>query len=192
MRGRAVHPSGRGGVLTAYVTVLDPTEAGDRSRSAELVQPPADLNGVRIGLLDNGKPNSDRLLSLLAERFRAHEAVLYATLRKPSIGRLAPVQLLDELAQACDLVVTGVGDCAGCCSCSVQDGIAVERRGVPTLVIVTTEFLTTARISATAAGVPDYPFTVIDHPLGSLAQGQLAQRADLAMGQIRTRLATTR
>ncbi len=178
--------------MTIQVTVLDPTGTGAPPSSAELLRPPADLRGVSFGMLDNGKPNSDRFLSLLAERFIANGAQLYATLRKPSIGRLAPVQLLDELAQACDLVVTGVGDCAGCCSCSVQDGIAVERRGVPTLVIVTTEFLTTARISATAAGVPDYPFTVIDHPLGSLAQGQLAQRADLAMGQIRTRLATTR
>ncbi len=177
--------------MTSRVTVLDPTASGTPSRSAELVQPPADLNGVRFGLLDNGKPNSDRLLSLLAERFVANGGVLSGSLRKPSIGRLAPVQLLEELAQACDLVVTGVGDCAGCCSCSVQDGIAVERRGLPTVVVVTTEFLTTARIAATAAGVPDYPFTVIDHPLGSLTPDQLAERADLAMAQIRFRLAAT-
>ncbi len=175
--------------MTTHVTVLDPTETGARSSSTELVLPPADLSGVRLGLLDNGKPNSDRFLSLLAERFSADDAVLSRTLRKPSIGRLAPVQLVEELVEACDLVVTGVGDCAGCCSCSVQDGIAVERRGVPTVVIVTTEFLTTARIASTAAGVPDYPFTVIDHPLGSLATSQLAQRADVAMAQIRARLA---
>lgn len=174
--------------MTAHLTVLDPTEAGTRSRSAELIDLPADLAGARFGVLDNGKPNSDRFLALLAERFAARGALLYGTRRKPSIGRLAPVEMLDELVVACDLVVTGVGDCAGCCSCSVQDGIAIERRGVPTVVLATTEFLTTARISASAAGIPDYPFTVIEHPLGSLTPPLLAQRADDAMAQILTRL----
>lgn len=175
--------------MGTQLTVLDPTEAGASSRSAELVDLPADLAGACFGVLDNGKPNSDRFLALLAERLIARGAVAYGTLRKPSIGRLAPTEMLEELVNACDLVVTGVGDCAGCCSCSVQDGIAVERNGIPTVVITTTEFLTTARISATAAGIPDYPFIVIDHPLGSLTPELLAQRADLAMRQVLDRLA---
>lgn len=175
--------------MSQSLTVLDPTEAGAPSRNAEVVDLPADLAGVRFGVLDNGKPNSDRFLSLLADRFVAQGAQLYGTVRKPSIGRLAPAALLEELVGACDLVLTGVGDCAGCCSCSVQDGIAVERKGVPTVVVATTEFLTTARISARAAGLPDYPFTVIDHPLGSLSPTQLGQRADLAMDHIRARMA---
>ncbi len=174
--------------MTAQLTVLDPTEAGAPSQRPELVDLPTGLSGVRFGLLDNGKPNSDRFLGLLAERFRAYGAVPYGSRRKPSIGRLAPRHLVEELAAACDLVVTGVGDCAGCCSCSVQDGIAVERHGVPTVVVATTEFLTTARISATAAGVPDYPFTVIEHPLGSASLAQLGEQADRAMDQILTRM----
>lgn len=178
--------------MSAHLTVLDPTEARAPWRSAELVDLPADLAGMRFGVLDNGKPNSDRFLAPLTERFLARGAILYATLRKPSIGRLAPAETLAELVGACDIVVTGVGDCAGCCSCSALDGIAVERAGVPSVVIVTTEFLTTARISARAAGIPDYPFVVIEHPLGSLGAAQLAERADLAMGQILDRLATSR
>lgn len=178
--------------MSSPLTVLDPTESGAPARSAELVDLPRDLAGVRVGLLDDGKPNSDRFLALLAERFLGLGATLYATERKPSIGRLAPPQTLVGLAGDCDLVVTGVGDCAGCCSCSVQDGIAIERAGVPTVVIVTTEFLTTARISARAAGIPEYPFVVIDHPLGSLTPSELVQRADAAMEQVLARLATSR
>ncbi|MGI8722706.1 MAG: UGSC family (seleno)protein [Geodermatophilaceae bacterium] len=178
--------------MNRHLTVLDPTEAGATSRSTELVDLPKDLAGVRFGVLDNGKPNSDRFLTMVAERFLARGALLYGTRRKPSIGRLAPPDMLEQLIGACDLVVTGVGDCAGCCSCSVQDGIAVERAGVPTVVIVTTEFLTTARISARAAGIPDYPFVVIDHPLGSLTPPLLGQRADMALDQISTRLAGAR
>lgn len=175
--------------MTNSLTVLDPTEAGAPTRDAAIVDLPQELSGVRVGVLDNGKPNSDYFLSLLADRFVAQGAQLYGTLRKPSIGRLAPAALLEELVGACDLVLTGVGDCAGCCSCSAQDGIAVERRGVATVVVTTTEFLTTARISARAAGLPDYPFTVIDHPLGSLSPAQLELRANRAMDHIRTRMA---
>ncbi len=170
--------------MTKPMIVLDPTEAGDQSRSADLVDRPPSLAGVRFGMLDNGKPNSDRFLALLSDRLTAQGAVSVGTRRKHSIGRLAPAELVEELAESCDLVITGVGDCAGCCSCSVQDGIALERRGVPTVVVATTEFLTTARISATAAGIPDYPFTVIDHPLGSLTPAELTTRAEVAMEKI--------
>ena len=177
---------------TTHLTVLDPTEVGAESNGAEFAELPRDLAGVRLGLLDNGKPNSDRFLAMLAERFVARGALLHDTRRKPSIGRLAPADMLQELVGACDLIVTGVGDCAGCCSCSVQDGVAIERAGVPTVVVVTTEFLTTARLSARAAGIAGFPFVVIDHPLGSLTPQLLEQRADVAMDQVHTRRAAAR
>lgn len=178
--------------MTTRLIVLDPTQEGVPAPSAQSRSLPADLRGVRIGVLDNGKPNSDRFLSLLGARFAVTGAAVTRTRRKPSIGRLAPSELLDELVATSDLVLTGVGDCAGCCSCSVADAIAIERRGTPTVVIATTEFLTTARIAASAAGIPDYPVVVIDHPLGSLTVSQLEQRADLAMGQVLDRIAGAR
>jgi hypothetical protein len=82
------------------------------------------------------------------------------------------------------VVITCVGDCAGCCSCSVQDGIALERRGVPTFVVCTSELLTTATIAASTVGVPDYPFVVIDHPFGALGLPELRERAGEAHRQI--------
>lgn len=161
--------------------VLDPT--GDAAKvTTELAPRPASLHGLVVGYLDNGKPNSDRFLDLLAAAFTDVASVVRA--RKPNIGRIAPATLIDDLARRCDVVITGVGDCAGCCSCTVQDGIALERRGVPTYVVCTTDLLTIAKIAATTAGVPDYPFTVIDHPLGALTDDQLAARASHAHTQI--------
>jgi hypothetical protein len=160
--------------------VLDPT-AQPVSARAELAPRLTDLNGRTVGFLDNGKPNSGRFLELLGGSTTVAATVVR---RKPSIGRLAPPGLIDELAGRCDLVVTGVGDCAGCCSCTAQDGIALERRGVMTYVVCTTEFFTTARIAATTAGIPDYPFVVVDHPLGSLSAEQLAGRAAQARAQM--------
>ena len=161
--------------------VLDPT--GDAAQATpELAPRPTSLHGLAVGYPDNGKPNSDRFLRLPAAAFTALASVLRA--RKPNIGRIAPATLIDDLARRCDIVITGVGDCAGCCSCTVQDGIALERRGVPTYVVCTTDLLTIAKIAATTAGVPDYPFTVIDHPLGALTDDQLAARANHAHAQI--------
>lgn len=168
------------------IEVLDPTNSAPTSGTevTELAARPRSLAGLVLGYLDNGKPRSDRFLDLLAARLRADGVRDAVRARKPSIGRLAAREMLDELAARCDVVITGVGDCAGCCSCSVQDGVALERRGTPTFVVCTSELLTTATIAASAAGVPHYPFVVIDHPLGSLADDVLAERAREAHRQI--------
>lgn len=165
-------------------TVLDPTGGVTRAVTT-LVDRPASFAGLVVGHLDNGKPNSDRLLQLLADRFAAEGPREVVHVRKGGVGRLAEPEIIADLAQRCDVVITGVGDCAGCCSCTVQDAIALERLGVPTYVVATSLMLTTATIAATSAGVPDYPFVVIDHPLGSLTDAQLAERAAYAHALIR-------
>ncbi|MFI0367509.1 hypothetical protein ACH35V_06490 [Actinomadura sp. 1N219] len=172
--------------MTGGLVVLDPTADTARETAGSLPRP-ASLSGLAVGYLDNGKPNSDRFLELLSARLREDGAKDAAWARKPSIGRVASGEMLDDLAAKCDVVVTGVGDCAGCCSCTVRDAIALERRGIPAYVVCTTELVTTARIAARAAGVPDLPLTVIDHPLGSLTVELLAARAEDARGQIRER-----
>lgn len=168
--------------MTSLV-VLDPTNGLAEAR-AELVTRPASFDGLVVGYLDNSKPNSDRFLDLLTARLAGDGVRSAVRARKSHIGRLAEPSQLDDLAERCDVVVTGVGDCAGCCSCSVQDAIALERRGVPTFMVCTSELLTTAVIAATTAGVPDYPFVVIDHPFGSLDLDTLGVRADEAYRQI--------
>jgi hypothetical protein len=168
--------------MSGPIVVLDPT-TGAAATSVQLVSRPDSFTGLVVGLLDNGKPNSDRLLAMLADRLDGEGMKDVVRLRKPNIGRVAPAAMIEELAR-CDVVVTGVGDCAGCCSCSVQDGIALERSGVPTYVVVTTDLTTIATIAATTAGVPDYPFLVVDHPLGALSEDRLQGRAAHAHDQI--------
>jgi hypothetical protein len=166
------------------IVVLDPTAETAREAAGPLARPES-LSGLVVGYLDNGKPNSDRFLRLLSASLPETQDAVWA--RKPSIGRVASEEMLDDLAARCDVVVTGVGDCAGCCSCTVRDAIAVERRGVPAYAVCTSELVTTARIAARAAGVPDLPLTVIDHPLGSLTEDLLAARARVASDRIRGR-----
>ena len=168
----------------ATLTVLDPTAPGAPLADQELGGPLPAVAGARIAFLDNGKSNSDDFLGRLAARLAEHGAVAVRTLRKPGVGSLAPTDQLDELLADVDLVVTGVGDCAGCCSCSVQDAVAIERRGTPTVLICTHELVTTGRISARAAGAPDFPFVVVDHPVASCTSDELDGRVDAALTQV--------
>ncbi|HEU5382099.1 MAG TPA: hypothetical protein VFV38_42325 [Ktedonobacteraceae bacterium] len=64
-----------------------------------------------LGLLDNGKPNSDRLLNkvatLLSEQYPALQVKYY---RKPSAYRPAPPALIEQVVAECDSALVGIGD----------------------------------------------------------------------------------
>ena len=55
----------------------------------------------------------------------------------------------------------------------MHDGITLEKRGIPTAVICTEPFITSADAMAALGGVPDYPYVVVPHPLGSRTMEQL-------------------
>ena len=69
----------------------------------------ASLAGLRVGILDNSKPNADALLGrvaeLLVERAGAGPVVLW---RKP--GSSHPATVIDEVARGADVVLTGSAD----------------------------------------------------------------------------------
>ncbi|HLH24689.1 MAG TPA: hypothetical protein VK066_19380 [Chloroflexota bacterium] len=92
------------------LTLLDPRTA---ARPAGATRAPrlANLRGQRVGLLANGKPNSQEFLTALGTLLRErHGAVPVALVGKPSASRVAPAETLDQLTGQCDAVVTAVGD----------------------------------------------------------------------------------
>jgi hypothetical protein len=50
-------------------------------------------------------------------------------------------------------------------------------------VVVTTEFLHEANMQRDALGMPDLTAVVIDHPLSTLSDAEIAQRAEQAAAQ---------
>jgi hypothetical protein len=71
----------------------------------------ATLQGKSVGFIDNSKHNADLLFSLLARRLEAEYQVAETVERhkdNSSIG--APREMLAELAERCDVVITGTGD----------------------------------------------------------------------------------
>ncbi|HBK12767.1 MAG TPA: hypothetical protein DDZ32_07995 [Gammaproteobacteria bacterium] len=59
----------------------------------------------------------------------------------------------------------------------MHDGIIYEQFGKPAVVLCTTPFEVTAKNIARMLGLPDYPFALLQHPLGSCTEQQIAERA---------------
>ncbi len=92
------------------LTVLDPRTAPAAPPVTRAPRPP-DLRGARVGLLANGKANSEEFLLALGALLRQRYGVRgLAIVGKPSANRVAPADTLDRLAASCGLVVTAVGD----------------------------------------------------------------------------------
>jgi hypothetical protein len=62
----------------------------------------------------------------------------------------------------------------------VFDSILFERHGVPSVPIITEPFVPSARAIAARHGRPEFPHVAVPHPITSLDDDQLRQRAALA------------
>jgi len=92
--------------------VLSPE--GKAKTSAAKIAPVArfaSLQGKTIGVLDNSKPNADKLAERLAELLQERYGVAKViTRRKLTAQQGAPKQYIEELAAQTDFVLAGLGD----------------------------------------------------------------------------------
>lgn len=90
--------------------VLDPT-VEPIPAEAVIAARPETLDGMVLGLLANGKPNSEEMLELvhevLADRYDFKDVV---SRNKGTASRPCPVEIIDELIEQCDVVITSSGD----------------------------------------------------------------------------------
>lgn len=72
---------------------------------------PAALAGVRLGVLDNRKPNARLLLVTMAERLAARTgATVVLVTEKANAAVAGETAVLDRLRREVDVVLTGSGD----------------------------------------------------------------------------------
>jgi hypothetical protein len=144
-----------------------------------------DIKGVRLALLDNGKTNADKFLTMVGEILVNKYGVGHvAMFHKEALSKPAPQEVLDQLLKNADFAVTGIGDCGSCSTNSVHDGISIEKLGVPAVAVCTEAFLPGLDALCRMRGMPDYRFAVVPHPLGVLFDDELRGRAELAAPQI--------
>ena len=65
----------------------------------------------------------------------------------------------------------------------MHDGITFEQSGKRAVVLCTKPFEVTAKNIARMMGVPDYPFTLLEHPLGSKTLDEVKTLARVAYEQ---------
>jgi hypothetical protein len=65
----------------------------------------------------------------------------------------------------------------------LHDGISFEQLGKRALVLCTEPFEVTARNIARIMGLPNYPFLMVQHPIGSCTLPELKERAQVAYRQ---------
>jgi hypothetical protein len=91
--------------------ILDPTGRSDAQRDATLAPRVHSLAGLRLGLLDNAKPNAALVLQTLAAGLRAqHHVGEVTTFTKSYFGTPVEEDRAKEIAQSCEAVIAGVGD----------------------------------------------------------------------------------
>jgi hypothetical protein len=89
--------------------ILDPTIATARERIAYSPRPQS-LKGLRIGLIENTKKNSEAVLRALAQKLASvHGMTMAVLVHKPQRAPLKDAQVA-ELQGRADFAIAGVGD----------------------------------------------------------------------------------
>ena len=143
------------------------------------------LAGLRLGVLDNSKWNANKLLrgaaAALSDQIEFSEVNYYV--KTHGFSTDAPAEMIARITAECDVVLTAIGDCGSCCSCCIRDAIALEERGLPTAPIITTEFVNETRLTRVAVGMPALRPVVIDHPVSSITDAEVAARVEVIAAQ---------
>jgi ferredoxin len=159
--------------------LFDPTGAVEADQ-LPITDRVSDLAGKRLAVLNNTKWNSSKLLRESVRELQETHGVEFAAVNfydKHHFSSDAEPELLDKIAAENDIAITAIGDCGSCTSSCVNDAIQLETRGVPSAVIVTTEFQREATLQRLARGMNDLEPIVITHPISSLAAEHLRQRS---------------
>jgi hypothetical protein len=92
------------------VLLYDPT-APRRPDTGKAELKLAALSGKIVGFIDNAKPNFNHLVDDLADLLVANYGVKRVIKRRKTSASIpAPDEVVRELADQCDLVITGSGD----------------------------------------------------------------------------------
>ena len=145
------------------------------------------LVGLRLGILDNSKWNANKLLrgaaAALGEEIEFTAVNYYV--KKHGFSNDAPVEMIEEIARDNDIVLTAIGDCGSCCSCCIRDTVALEGLGIPTALIITTEYVNETRLTRAAIEMPELRPVVIGRTVSSITKEVAAQRAAVKQVQAR-------
>jgi len=97
--------------MSAGLEIVNPTAyvSGGETAGVASAKRITSLQGLRVGLLDNGMPHAGDFLAHLGAAFGKHYQTQLLTRRKSYTARSAEPQIIEEIVKNCDVVVTGFG-----------------------------------------------------------------------------------
>ncbi|MEZ4333068.1 MAG: hypothetical protein R3F35_15015 [Myxococcota bacterium] len=158
---------------------------------AQLAPSPSSLAGLRIAVLDNGKPNAGVVMTRIAETLAARVGakVTLVTKKGPrgeSANAAIPCapDIFERVVKEADVVLTGAADCGSCTAYSVVDAIALEKAGKPAIVVTTTKFKPIAETLSAQFGLAEARLLVLPHPIGGTDRETLYQWGDAGVERV--------
>lgn len=149
-----------------------------------------DLEGATLAFVDWGKPNGevlyDAFAKLFEDEFGVDELVWF---QKPSPSSPIPDALHEEILDVePDGVILAIADCGSCNTSVVPDAISFEELGIPTVQIITNEFLELNTQVSESQGYEHLPLIALDHPTRYLEDEEVRDIAERIMWTVHTSL----
>ena len=163
------------------ISFRDPT-AETASTLRERAAPLDTITDKVIALMDIGKMRGDEFIDRL-EQLCAERGIKTRRYKKPTNTRVAPREMIKDIADNCDAVIIALSDCGSCTSCSTHDLNDLDKRGIPGVSVLTTEFEQAFESQKASIGL-DAASVYVSHPMQNKTTAELHECADAAIDQI--------
>nr|WP_276081683.1 UGSC family (seleno)protein [Methylobacterium sp. GC_Met_2] len=146
------------------------------------MQPLDTLRGKTVALMDIGKMRGDEFIDRLEELCR-DRGIATRRYKKPTNTRVAPREMIKDIADHCQAVVIALSDCGSCTSCSTHDLNDLDKRGLTGVSVLTTEFEQAFESQKSTIGL-DAASVYVSHPMQNKTTAELHRSADQAFEAI--------
>ena len=157
-----------------------------RARQAQL----DNFSGKTVALMDIGKMRGDEFIDRL-EVLCQQRGIATRRYKKPTNTRVAPRDMIRDIADNCQAVIIALSDCGSCTSCSTHDLNDLDKKGVAGVSVLTVEFEQAFMSQKSAIGL-DAASVYVPHPLQNKTTHELHAWADKAVDEILLAICTSR
>lgn len=142
------------------------------------------VRGLRAGIRTDAAWRSWRLIAAdWEQRLRGDGVATVVNVETHGqVGRTGAADRthIEELADAVDFAIVGLGTCGSCTSFAIADAVTIERSERPVVAVVTEEFATHGANMAQHLGHGDLRVLVLPYPLEARPQEELLEIAATA------------
>ena len=173
--------------MKSGLMMRDPT-AETVSELRARIAPLANFIGKTIALMDIGKMRGDEFIDRLEQLCRAR-GLSTRRYKKPTNTRVAPREMILDIATNCHAVIIALSDCGSCTSCSTHDLNDLDKKGLTGVSVLTEEFRQAFESQKSAIGL-DAASIYVPHPMQNRTTAELHALAEQSIDAILAAICT--